>query len=198
MLAGALVTLPLPTPPSAMEIVWVLGTNEAVTDRAPFIVRAQEPVPVQEPPQPPNDWFAAGVAVRPTAMPAAKLAWQVPPLATPLVMVQLMPAGELVTVPLPVPPPVTVTVWTSWLNEAVTGFAASATSWQLPLPLQLPLQPPKLLVAPEVGVSVMTVPTGKSLEQVPPAAPLVTVHEMPAGLLCTEPLPLPFGVMLIA
>jgi len=129
MPAGTLVIVPLPVPlegPTLTLKVW--GAKAAVTARLPFIVSAQDPVPVQEPLQPVNDWLPPGVAVRPTAIPAGKLAWQVPPVAPPLVMVQLMPAGELVTVPLPEPPPLTVTGNVSWLNDAVTGFAASATS----------------------------------------------------------------------
>ena len=49
------------------------------------------------------------VAFSVTALPDAKLDWQVP-LATPEVTVQLIPAGVLVTVPEPVPEPVTVSL----------------------------------------------------------------------------------------
>ncbi|MNC91087.1 hypothetical protein D3C83_72800 [compost metagenome] len=66
------------------------------------------------------------------------------------------------------------------------------------MPLQDPLQPAKVLVAPEVGVSVTTVPTANSAVQVPLATPPVTVQTIPPGVLWTEPLPLPFGEMTIA
>jgi hypothetical protein len=55
------------------------------------------PVPLQAPPQPVKLHPAAGVALSATCVPVAKLALHVEP--------QLMPDGELVTVP----PPVTLT-----------------------------------------------------------------------------------------
>ena len=64
-------------------------------------VTAQVPVPEQPPLlQPVNVDPAAGAAARVTVVPLVKLAAQVAP--------QLIPAGELVTVPLPVPDGVTV------------------------------------------------------------------------------------------
>src|SRR5207245_6577693 len=81
----------------------VMSVNVAVTVVAAEIVTVQVPVPAQPPPlQPVKVEPAAGAAVRVTAVPLGKLAAQVAP--------QLMPAGELVTVPLPVPDGVTVRV----------------------------------------------------------------------------------------
>ena len=72
-----------------------------VTVVAAESVTVQAPVPEQPPPlQPVKVEPAAGVAVNVTAVPLAKLAEQVAP--------QLIPTGELVTVPLPVPAGVTV------------------------------------------------------------------------------------------
>ena len=66
-------------------------------------VTVQVPVPEQPPPaQPEKVEPAAGAAVSVTAVPLVKLAAQVAP--------QVIPAGELVTVPLPVPAGVTVRV----------------------------------------------------------------------------------------
>ena len=61
---------------------------------AEFIITMQLPVPLQAPPQPVKLQPLAGVAVKVTGVPLEKFALQVAP--------QLMPAGELVTVPLPV------------------------------------------------------------------------------------------------
>jgi len=75
--------------------------NVAVTVVAAETVTVQAPVPAQ-PVQPVKVEPAAGVAVSVTAVPLAKLAEQVAP--------QVIPAGELVTVPLPVPDGETVSV----------------------------------------------------------------------------------------
>ena len=74
--------------------------NVAVTDVSAVRVRLHVPVPVQAPDQPVNVEPVLGVAVSATAVPLAKLALQVAP--------QLMPDGLLVTVPVPVPLPCTV------------------------------------------------------------------------------------------
>jgi hypothetical protein len=69
-----------------------------------------------------------------------------------------MPAGALVTVPLPAPAFVTVSV-TSGTNVAVTEVSAISGSAQLPVPLQPPpLHPVKVLPAAGVAVSVTAVP----------------------------------------
>ena len=72
----------------------------AVTALAADIVTVQVPVPAHAPLQPVNDDPADGTAVRVTEVPVANEAEQVAP--------QLMPAGDEVTVPVPVPAFVTV------------------------------------------------------------------------------------------
>ena len=69
--------------------------NVAVTLCEAPMVTVQAPVPVHAPLQPVNVEPAAGAAVRVTFAPELKLALHVAP--------QLMPAGDEVTVPLPVP-----------------------------------------------------------------------------------------------
>jgi len=77
-------------------LVTVAVLKVAVTVVAAIRFTVQAPVPVQPPPdQPPNVEPEVAVAVSVTAVPLAKLALQVDP--------QVMPAGELVTVPVPVP-----------------------------------------------------------------------------------------------
>jgi len=84
------------------------------------------------------------VAVNVTLVLASKLAEQVE--------LQLMPAGELVTVPLPAPLIVIVRVYAS-TNVAVTDWAAVIATVQVPVPEHPPpLQPVKL--DPEFGVAV--------------------------------------------
>jgi hypothetical protein len=92
---------------------WV---NEALTDIADVIVTTHAPVPVQAPPQPAKLEPFVGVAVSVTRLPESKTASQNEELE-----LQLMPGGELVTVPVPVPPIVTT-------SKKITGGAPLAAS----------------------------------------------------------------------
>jgi hypothetical protein len=180
MPAGALVTVPLPVPDfvtvSAKEVVG--NVNVAVTEVAALIVTVHVPVPAQPPPlQPVNVDPAAGAAVRVTTVPLVKACEQVEP--------QEMPAGALVTVPLPFPDFVTVSVKDDCMKVAVTEVAAFIVTVQEPVPVQPPpLQPVKLEPAAAAAVSVTFVPFANEAEQVAP-------HEIPAGALVTMPLPAP-------
>jgi hypothetical protein len=98
MPAGLEATIPVPVPFFVTPSVYVLESvvvNVAVTFCAADIVTAQLFVPVQAPLQPANVEPAAGAAVRVTLVPELKLALHAAP--------QLMPVGDEVTVPLPVP-----------------------------------------------------------------------------------------------
>jgi hypothetical protein len=101
---GVLVTAPVPVP--LLDTVRVKGPAFAVkvasTDLAASMVTLQAPVPVQAPLQPANVEPESAVAVRFTSVPLSKLAEHVVP--------QEIPAGELATVPVPVPLFVTVRV----------------------------------------------------------------------------------------
>ncbi len=79
------------------------SVNVAVTDLAALIVTWQAPLPLQAPLQLANLESELGVGVRATTPACGKLAAQVEP--------QSMPAGSLVTVPEPVPPRCTVSVF---------------------------------------------------------------------------------------
>ncbi len=92
--AGELETEPEPVPARTTSS-GVTCVNVAVTDVAAFIVTVHVPVPVQAPDHPAKIEVALGVAVSVTCEPTAKGAEQVAP--------QSIPAGELVTVPEPVP-----------------------------------------------------------------------------------------------
>lgn len=95
MPAGELVTEPEPVP--AKETVNVTeGTNVAVTVTFEFIATVHVPVPVHAPPlQPVNTELPCGAAVRDTLEPEVNVEEHVAP--------QLIPVGELVTCPVPVP-----------------------------------------------------------------------------------------------
>ena len=71
---------------------------------------------------------------------------------------QLIPLGELVTVPVPVP--VRLTVKTLWVvvKVAATLRVAFIVTMQEPVPEQSPLQPAKVEVPSGVAVSVTEVP----------------------------------------
>ena len=94
---GLLVTLPVPAPDllSVTRRVVAAAVKLAATLRALSMLTVQLPVPVQAPPQPANVLPDAGCVLNVTNVPATKLAEQVLPHS--------MPAGMLVTVPLPAP-----------------------------------------------------------------------------------------------
>jgi len=134
-------------------------------------------VPEQPPPlQPVNVEPEAAVAVSVTAVPCVNAAAQVEP--------QLIPTGELVTVPLPVPAFVTVSVCVA-VKVAVTDWSAFIVTWHVPVPEQPPpLHPAKTEPAAGVAVNVTTVPSLNGDEQVAP-------QSIPTGELVTVPEPEP-------
>src|SRR5882672_1770788 len=158
--------------------VLVATVNVAVTDVAALIVTVQVPVPVQPPPlQPVKVEPAAGAAVRVTTVPVVKEVEHVAP--------QEMPAGALVTVPLPAPALVTVSAKDDCMKVAVTEVAALIATVQVPVPEHPPpLQPVNVEPAAAADVNVTEVPLVNDAEQVAP-------QEIPAGLLVTVPLPAP-------
>jgi hypothetical protein len=119
--------------------------NCAITLSIEFMVTWQLTAPVQAPPQPLKVAPPVGVAVNVTGVPPAKSAVQTEG--------QLIPVGELVTVPLPE----TLTMRASMPNcgnVAVTLSAALIVTVQLPLPLQAPPQPLKFMPAAGIASSV--------------------------------------------
>jgi len=94
MPAGALVTLPLPSPARTTVTATGAGANAAPTVVAVAIATVHAPVPEQPPDQPVKIAPAAGVAVSVTLVPVLNVAEHVAP--------QMIPAGALLTVPLPV------------------------------------------------------------------------------------------------
>jgi hypothetical protein len=177
MPAGLLVTVPAPEPPLLTVSVKVCP-NVAVTVVAALSVTVQGPAPEQPPPlQPVNAEPAAGAAVRVTAVPLANEAAHVAP--------QAMPVGALVTVPVPVPDLVTVSVKDCNAKLAVTVVAALVAMVQERVPAQPPpLQPVK--VEPAAGVAVRAIEelAANEAEHVLPQA-------MPAGALVIVPVPAP-------
>ena len=72
---------------------------------------------------------------------------------------QLMPAGDEVTVPLPVPAFATLREKVAMaLNVAVTARACVIDTVQVPVPVQAPLQPVKVELLATAAVSVTTAP----------------------------------------
>lgn len=90
--------------------------NLAVTDLAALMVTEHVPVPLQAPLQPANVEPAPAVAVSITLVPFLKFAEHVPG--------QSIPAGLLVTVPLPVPDKLTVNAKLVLPRIAFTKLAA--------------------------------------------------------------------------
>jgi hypothetical protein len=153
--------------------------NVAVTEVLPFMVRTHGAVPVQPPPdQPANDEPVDGDAVSVTPVPAGYTSVQSAP--------QLIPAGVLVIVPVPVPFFITVKV--AWLNVATTETAAFTVTTHAPVPLHPPPDQPEKN-EPVVGdaVNVTLVPARCTSEQ---SAPQL----IPAGELVIVPVPVPFFI----
>jgi len=97
---------------------------------------------------------------------------------------QLMPAGELVTVPVPVPASVIVSATVAVLNVAVTAFAAFIVTTHPALPVQAPFHRTNVEPSEAVGVSVTCVPLAKF-------AAHVSGQLIPVGALVTVPCPVP-------
>jgi len=178
MPAGELVTVPLPVPALLTVSAKDDCTNVAVTVVAAFRVTTQVPVPEQPPPlQPVNVEPVCGDAVRVTTVPCVNEIVHVVP--------QLIPAGELVTVPTPAPAFDTVSARDVCTKVAVTVVAALTVTAQVPVPAQPPpLQPLKVDPAAAAAVRVTTVPFAYEAEHVVPQL-------MPVGELVTVPLPAP-------
>jgi hypothetical protein len=106
----SLVTVP---PPAATATAYTVsgGANVAVTDRGSPILTEHDPVPVQAPVQPANDQPGVGAAISVTVLSVANEAVHVWP--------QSIPAGWLVTLPLPV----TVTASGNCVGRARTNVA---------------------------------------------------------------------------
>jgi hypothetical protein len=150
--AGLLLTPPAPVPARLTETVLGFAVKVAVTLADPFPPSAQVPVPVQPPLQPANVDPLAGVAVNVTDVPAKYVALHVGP--------QLIPAGLLLTLPLPVPVRFTEIVLGFAVNVAVTLAEALPPSVQLPVPVHPPLHPANVDPLAAAAVKVTDVPAG--------------------------------------
>ena len=146
---GLLATLPLPAPDRTTVSRGRMAVNTAVTAVSAFTVARHVPVPLQAPVQPSKVEPAAGVAVRVTAVPNGKARVQVAP--------HVMPAGLLVTAPVPVPLRATVSTGLIAEKAAPAAVAAVMVREQVPVPLHAPVQPVKVEPAAGVAVSVTAV-----------------------------------------
>jgi hypothetical protein len=174
--AGLLVTVPVPVPAFVTARLKVCTLKVAATLFAASIVTRQVPVPEQAPLQPAKMAPAEGAAVNVTEAPEPNEAEQVAP--------QSIPAGEEVTVPVPVPVLVTERLKVCRVKLALTDLAASMVTIQFPTPLQTPDHPVKVEFAAGAAVKVTTVPLLKGNEQVAPQL-------IPAGEEVTVPVPFP-------
>ena len=121
--------------------------NVAVQPMLPVIVTV--PAVVQLPDQPPNVEPDAGAAVNVTVVPLLSVVEQVLP--------QLIPVGLLVTLPVPVPARLTVSVYAVMrLNTAVQLMLAFIVT--LPLVQAVPDQPVNVEPLAGVGVRLTSVP----------------------------------------
>jgi hypothetical protein len=180
--AGALVTVPLPVPILLTVRLTGCKANMAVTVVAADRETMHGPVPEQPPPLHPKKVEpVVATAESVTLLALGKLPVQVEP--------QLIPAGELVTVPVPTPAMLMVSATVCTVKLAVTVVVALRVTEQLPEPEQPPPFHP-VNVEPGAGLAerVTDPPLGKLLEQVGPQL-------IPAGALVTVPVPVPALLM---
>src|SRR3954471_3878238 len=112
----------------------LLRAKFAVTESAPSRTMLHVALPVHAPDHELNTPFEPGVAVSVTFVLSGKLALHV--------VGQLIPWGVLVTVPVPDPLIVTVSI-SPIVNAALTDSALVIVIAQEPLPEHAPLHPPK-------------------------------------------------------
>ena len=113
------------------------------------MVTEQAPVPKQPPPlQPVKVEPGSGAASKVTGVPTGKGTEQVAP--------QSIPAGKLVTVPVPAPALV-IESKNGPANVAVTDWAALMVTTHCPVPEQAPLQPAKVEPVAAAALRVTTV-----------------------------------------
>lgn len=131
-----------------------LRLNVAVTARAAVMATVHVVVvPVQAPLQPANTEPAAGAAVSVTDAPLLNAKLHSVP--------QLIPAGDEVTLPVPLPARVTVAVNVvvpDVLNVAVTARATVIETVHVLVPVQAPLQPANVEPLAAAAVSVTDAP----------------------------------------
>ena len=180
MPVGLLVTVPLPVPARVTLSTGALAFTLKVAMTEVFAVKVttHEAVPVHAPDHPANVEPEPATAVRVTCDPVLKLALQVVP--------QLIPAGALVTVPVPVPASETVSVGdvVDALNVALTEIFAFRVTMQEAVPVQAPDHP--VNVEPELATAVRV-----TCEPVLKLALHVVPQVIPEGLLVTVPVPVP-------
>jgi hypothetical protein len=173
---GDEVTVPPPVPFLLTARPNWITLKLADTDSAVSMVTEQVPVPLHAPDQPMNVDVPPGAAVSVTTVPLAKLKEHVGP--------QLIPEGDEVTVPPPVPVLATLNPFWTTSKLAVTELAEPMVTVQGPFPLHAPDQPVNVDVPPGAAVSVTTVPLAKLKEHVGPQL-------IPEGDEVTVPSPVP-------
>src|SRR5664279_4437208 len=159
MPAGELVTVPVPVPLLAtLRASLGIAANSAPTDFAALIVTLHsfDPTIESQPLQTTALEPGSATALRVTALPASNSASQVPP--------QLIPAGELVTVPVPLPLLVTLSRWDSSAKAAVTSLAALIVTLHSfdPTIESQPLQRTALVFGPAAPTRITSAPSVKA------------------------------------
>jgi hypothetical protein len=151
-------TVPPPLPVLVTVKAPVVRVNVASTLCARSTVTTHAPVPAQAPAQPANIEVPSGVAERVTTCPPSKAYEHVGP--------QLIPDGDDVTVPPPLPAIVTVT---GYVNRAFTDFAALIVTAHVgDVPEHAPVQPANVAPASLVAVRVTDAPASKVAAQMAP------------------------------
>ena len=192
---GVLVITPPPADPAPAVTVRRCGAavKAAVTTLVMLLATATAQVPpVQAPLKPSKLAFAVPPATRVTVPPTSNEALQMP-LVTPAVTVHEIPDGELVTAPVPVPTPLTVTIPGGGIRYVISATRGRASDIWHGLPMQSPPQPCRMLMPRATCESVTAVFIGNARLQTPEMVPSATRQLMPAGRLVMVPLPRDVG-----
>ena len=188
---GLLVMTPPPAEPAPAATVSRCGAavNVAVTALVTALETAIVHVPPTQAPLKPSKLpLLLPPPISDTDAPAPNVALHTP-LVTPAVMVHEIPDGELDTLPVPLPVPLTDTIPAGGTRYVSSATRACDIVMRQGLPTQSPLHPENRLPPVGICVSDTSVPLANATLHTPDDVPSLMTQLMPAGALVIVPPP---------